>query len=170
MDALMNDAPKDITIIKLATLTLICMIGSFATTYAEQVAILTTDFKMVEDKRIGIGNILKRVPLGIFSGNKAENISATLTSTLSSVELSAAYTISGVFGGGYFHRRDPDDAGFLRFADCRHRFGGHAGLLWRHQLADARFKEKCTCTARSDEPADSCDDYFCAGRKGDQGL
>ena len=58
-------------------------------------AILTTDFKMVEDKRIGIGNILKRVPLGIFSGNKAENISATL----SSVELSAAYTISGVLGG-----------------------------------------------------------------------
>ncbi|WP_281672381.1 ABC transporter ATP-binding protein [Pseudoramibacter alactolyticus] len=99
MDALMNDAPKDITIIKLATLTLICMIGSFATAYAEQVAILTTDFKMVEDKRIGIGNILKRVPLGIFSGNKAENISATLTSTLSSVELSAAYTISGILGG-----------------------------------------------------------------------
>ncbi len=82
MDALMNDAPVKATLIKLIVLTLICMAGSFAASYSEQVAMLTTDFKMVEDKRIGIGNMLKRVPLGIFSSNKSEKIQATLTSTL----------------------------------------------------------------------------------------
>ncbi|MCR5529284.1 MAG: ABC transporter ATP-binding protein/permease [Saccharofermentans sp.] len=99
MDALMNDAPTGPAIMKLGILTAVCVIGSFATSYTEQVAMLTTDFKMVEDKRIGIGNLLKRVPLGIFSSDRSECISATLTSTLASVELSAAYAISGIIGG-----------------------------------------------------------------------
>jgi ATP-binding cassette subfamily B protein len=99
LDAILQDAPLRPTIIKLVIITLVCMIGSFIVSYAEQVAMLSTSFCMIEDKRLSIGTLLKRVPLGLFSGNRAEAIQATLTSTMASAEMASAYSISGVIGG-----------------------------------------------------------------------
>ena len=56
---------------------------------------------MTADKRIGLGNFLKMLPLGFFSDNASGKIVAALTTTLSSIETGAAMamitTVSGIF-------------------------------------------------------------------------
>jgi len=99
MGALGDASATRSNIIKLVILTAVCVIGSFVTGYFEQVSILKTDFYMVEDKRFSIGSKLKRMPLGFFTGENSERVNSILTSTLSSIELSAAYSIAGILGG-----------------------------------------------------------------------
>lgn len=84
---------------KLVILTLVCLIGTFATAYGEQWTSLEADCNMVRDKRFKIADILKNVHLGFFTNERSEHISATLTTTMTMVENTAVYAISTITAG-----------------------------------------------------------------------
>lgn len=77
----------------------VCMAGIFISSYFAVIRNAQAGFYMAADKRIGIGNLLKNVPLGFFSDSTAGRISAILTTTLSDVESMAATALMSVFGG-----------------------------------------------------------------------
>lgn len=85
-------------------LTAICILGNFVTSYVEQINTLKTGFFMTGDKRVAIGNILRRVPLGFFNDASIGSVTATLTTTLAGVETAASMAlgmiVSGLFGAG----------------------------------------------------------------------
>ena len=60
---------------KLVILTVVCIAGCFATSYIEQISAMKAGFLMTADKRISLGEMLRKVPLGVlsdmfFAGNK----------------------------------------------------------------------------------------------------
>ena len=101
MDVLINKAPVGSAIRNIVILTVICAIVSFVTSFFEHSGSVAVGFYMTADKRIGLGNFLKMLPLGFFSDNASGKIVAALTTTLSSIETGAAMamitTVSGIF-------------------------------------------------------------------------
>lgn len=80
-------------------LAIICVAGSFATSYGEQINGLEAGFFTVADQRVSVGTILRKVPLGFFCEASAGKISATLTTTLSGVESAASMVMVGIVSG-----------------------------------------------------------------------
>ena len=101
VDVIINDAKAEPAITKIIILAVLCAVGSFATSFYEHSGSVAVGFYMTSDKRIGLGDFLKRLPLGFFSDNTSGEIVATLTTTLSGIETGAAMamitTVSGVF-------------------------------------------------------------------------
>ena len=87
---------------KLVILTAVCIIGNFAASYFEQTNAMKAGFLMTADKRISLGEMLRRVPLGILSDISGGRIAASMTTTLQGVETGATMSlisvISGLFG------------------------------------------------------------------------
>ena len=83
-------------------LTIICVVSNFITSYVEQVSSVEAGFFMTGDKRVAVGNILRKVPLGYFNDTSIGKITATLTTSLAWVEMGACMAIvmlvSGIFG------------------------------------------------------------------------
>ena len=77
----------------------VCLAGIFFTSYFAVIRNTEAGFYMAADKRIGIGNLLKNVPLGFFSSSSTGKIRAVLTTTLSDVEAMASLALMGIFGG-----------------------------------------------------------------------
>ena len=84
---------------QIAVLTIVCILGNFATSYVEQTGTLETGFFMVGDKRVGVGSLLRRVPLGFFNNSSVGRITATLTTTLSGVETASTMVMVGIISG-----------------------------------------------------------------------
>lgn len=101
MDVLINKAPVGPAIRNIVILTVICAIVSFVTSFFEHSGSVAVGFFMTADKRIGLGNFLKMLPLGFFSDNASGKIVAALTTTLGGIETGAAMamitTVSGIF-------------------------------------------------------------------------
>ena len=101
VDVIINDAKAEPAITKIVILAVLCAVGSFATSFYEHSGSVAVGFYMTSDKRIGLGDFLKRLPLGFFSDNTSGEIVATLTTTLSGIETGAAMamitTVSGIF-------------------------------------------------------------------------
>ena len=101
IDVIINGTPTATAIRNIIILTIICALGSFITSFFEQSGSVAVGFYMTADKRIGLGNFLKMLPLGFFSDNSSGKIVATLTTTLSGIETGAAMamitTVSGIF-------------------------------------------------------------------------
>ena len=101
VDVIINDAKAEPAITKIIILAALCAVGSFATSFYEHSGSVAVGFYMTSDKRIGLGDFLKRLPLGFFSDNTSGEIVATLTTTLSGIETGAAMamitTVSGIF-------------------------------------------------------------------------
>ena len=93
-------------IIKIVILTLICIAGSFVTSYVEQLSAMKTSFFMVGDKRVETGGLLRKMPLGFFNSVSSGKISSTLTTTLSAIEsggvMSLIMIVSGLFSTAAF--------------------------------------------------------------------
>ena len=89
-------------VMKLVILTAVCIIGNFAASYFEQTNAMKAGFLMTADKRISLGEMLRRVPLGILSDISGGRIAASMTTTLQGVETGATMSlisvISGLFG------------------------------------------------------------------------
>lgn len=89
-------------VMKLVILTAVCIIGNFAASYFEQTSAMKAGFLMTADKRISLGEKLRRVPLGILSDISGGRIAASMTTTLQGVETGATMSlisvISGLFG------------------------------------------------------------------------
>ncbi len=77
----------------------ICVLGTFLTSYWEQISTLQTGFFMTADQRVEGGNQLQKMPLGYFNDVSSGQICATLTTTLSGVETGAAMTMVGIVSG-----------------------------------------------------------------------
>ena len=86
-------------IIRVIICTLICVLCSFVTSYFEQIASLESGMYTVADQRTDTARLLRRVPLGFFSRSAAKNIVATLTTTLTGVEMASTMTIVSVVSG-----------------------------------------------------------------------
>ena len=86
-------------ILAIAGLCLVCILGNFFTSYVEQTSTLETGFFMTADKRVDVGNLLRRLPLGFFNDNSSGRICATLTTTLSGVESACAMVVVGIISG-----------------------------------------------------------------------
>ena len=86
---------------KLIILTVLCIAGSFVTSYIEQTGAMKAGFLMTADKRIALGEMLRRVPLGVLSDMSGGRIAASMTTTLQGVEtgatMSLIYVVSGLF-------------------------------------------------------------------------
>ena len=80
-------------------LTIICILGNFITSYIEQVQTLTAGFFMTYDKRLAIGQHIRRLPLGYFSSHASGKTIATLTTTLFGVETAATMVMVGIISG-----------------------------------------------------------------------
>ncbi len=56
-------------------------------------------FNMCADKRIEIGDRLKRMPMGFFSSNRLGEIASAVTTTISDIEFQAGYILKSIFVG-----------------------------------------------------------------------
>lgn len=101
INVMTNEAPAGPAIRNVVILTVLCAAGSFITSFIEHAGSVAIGFYMTADKRIGLGNFLKMLPLGFFNHNASGKIVATLTTTLSGVETGATMamitTASGFF-------------------------------------------------------------------------
>ena len=101
IDVIINGTPTATAIRNIIILTIVCALGSFITSFFEQSGSVAVGFFMTADKRIGLGNFLKMLPLGFFSDNASSKIVAALTTTLGGIETGAAMamitTVSGIF-------------------------------------------------------------------------
>lgn len=86
-------------IIKISILTGLCILGSFFTSYFEQINTLESGFFMTADQRVAVGSHLRKMPLGYFNDASAGGICASLTTTLTNVETAAAMTMIGIVSG-----------------------------------------------------------------------
>lgn len=96
---LTGDAEVKSSVITIAVLTIICILSNFLTSYFEQIRTSETGFFMTADKRISIGNVLRKLPLGYFSASSSGKITATLTTTLSGVETASTMVMVGIISG-----------------------------------------------------------------------
>ena len=80
-------------------LTILCIIGNFATSYVQQASAMEAGFFMTADKRVSIADHLRKLPLSCFSSSAAGTIPATLTTTLFAVESAAPMVMIGIISG-----------------------------------------------------------------------
>ena len=80
-------------------MTVACVAGSFAVSYFEQIFSIKSGMYMTADQRNDVARQMRRMPLGFFRRASAEKIIATLTSTLTGVEMAASMTMIGIVSG-----------------------------------------------------------------------
>lgn len=99
INVLMGKAPIKSSVIWIAVLTGICVAGNFIASYIEQISTMQAGFFMTGDKRVSVGNVLRKAPLGFFNDASAGKITAVLTTTLSGVETAAAMAMISIVSG-----------------------------------------------------------------------
>lgn len=99
IDVLMGKVPVKSGVLWIAILTCICIAGNFIASYIEQISTMQAGFFMIADKRVFVGNVLRKVPLGFFNDFSAGKITAVLTTTLSGVETAAAMAMISIVSG-----------------------------------------------------------------------
>ena len=99
VDVLTGQLPAKTGILRIALLTVLCIVGNFAATFYEQTYTMRTGFYMTADKRVEMGGLLRRLPLGYFNQSSTGRITAALTTTLSDVENGAVMVMIGIVSG-----------------------------------------------------------------------
>ncbi|MCM1223912.1 MAG: ABC transporter transmembrane domain-containing protein, partial [Lachnospiraceae bacterium] len=94
-----ENVPVKKSVFQIALLAAFCVTGNFLTSYLEQIGTMEMGFFMAADKRVSLGNLLRRAPLGFFSDSSVGRITATLTTTLSNVENTAVMAMVGIVSG-----------------------------------------------------------------------
>lgn len=99
IEVLMGKAQADWAVKVIIGLTVVCVVGNFVTSYLEQISTMETGFFMTGDARVGVGNKLRKVPLGFFNQTVSGKVVATLTTTLTGMETAAPMVMIGVISG-----------------------------------------------------------------------
>lgn len=99
IDVLMGKVPVTSSVLRIAVLTGVCVAGNFIASYIEQISTMQAGFFMTGDKRVSVGNVLRKVPLGFFNDSSAGKTTAVLTTTLSGVETAAAMAMISIVSG-----------------------------------------------------------------------
>lgn len=87
------------TVAKLVILTAVSVAGNLAASYFEQTNAMKAGFLMTADKRISLGEMLRRVPLGVLGDISGGRITASMTTTLQGVETGATMSLISVVSG-----------------------------------------------------------------------
>lgn len=87
------------TVAKLVILTAVSVVGNLAASYFEQTNAMKAGFLMTADKRISLGEMLRRVPLGVLSDISGGRIIASMTTTMQGVETGATMSLISVVSG-----------------------------------------------------------------------
>lgn len=98
-NVLMGKAPVKSSVLWIAVLMCICIAGNFIASYVEQISTMQAGFFMTADKRVSVGNVLRKVPLGFWGDFSAGKITAVLTTTLSGMETAAAMAMISIVSG-----------------------------------------------------------------------
>lgn len=88
---------KDIAVV--LGILLVSLVGKIITQYASQLEQTHAGYFMAADKRIRIGNKLKKVPMGFFSEFSLGKITTMSTTTLSQIEMQVPMLLVLVLGG-----------------------------------------------------------------------
>ena len=88
---------KDIVVV--VGILLVSLVGKIITQYISQLQQTHAGYFMAADKRIGIGNKLKKVPMGFFSEFSLGKITTMSTTTLSQIEMQVPMLLVLVLGG-----------------------------------------------------------------------
>ena len=88
---------KDIAVV--LGILLVSLVGKIITQYVSQLEQTHAGYFMVADKRIRIGNKLKKVPMGFFSEFSLGKITTMSTTTLSQIEMQVPMLLVLVLGG-----------------------------------------------------------------------
>ena len=99
IDTILNPVNVTNSVIWICVLAVICVIGTFLTSYVEQNNTGDAGFYMTADKRVEIGGFLRKLPLGFFNNKTTTKITATLTSTMSGIESASMFTMIGIVSG-----------------------------------------------------------------------
>lgn len=95
-----NDTPIDGALIWQSLLAMVvCIIVRFALSYAKNVLQESVGYEVAAKERIGLGDVIKRVPLGYFAKNSVGDILAGITTELSALELQSMKMIDAVVNG-----------------------------------------------------------------------
>ena len=87
------------TVAKLVILTAVSIVGNIAASYFEQTNAMKAGFLMTADKRISLGEMLRRVPLGVLGDISGGRITASMTTTLQGVETGATMSLISIVSG-----------------------------------------------------------------------
>ena len=99
LEVMTGDLAVKAGVIRIGIAAAACILGNFLTSYFEQTRTMEAGFYMVADKRVSIGNLLRRLPLGFFTDSSVGRITATLTTTLSGVESASVMVMVGIVSG-----------------------------------------------------------------------
>ena len=80
-------------------MTVICVVGSYFCSLFEQQNGIKSAMFMVSDKRKSLAEHLRRVPLGLFRKDTSTGITATMTTTLSGLEMASSMAMIGIISG-----------------------------------------------------------------------
>lgn len=86
-------------VIKLVIFTAVCIAGSFIASYIEQTSAMKAGFLMTADKRISLGEMLRKAPLGVLSDMSGGRIAASMTTTLQGIETGATMALINIVSG-----------------------------------------------------------------------
>ena len=99
LDVILGQRELNNTLIIVGILTVACIVGNYVISYFEQINIMNASFFMASDKRIEVGNKLRKVPLGYFSSSSRSRIITTLTSSVSGIETASVMVFVNVITG-----------------------------------------------------------------------
>lgn len=86
-------------IMGIGIMTIVCIVGTFFSSYVSQITSVKTGYGMVGDKRLSFGELLKNVHLGFFNDASVGKINAVLATTLSEIEAGASMALISVASG-----------------------------------------------------------------------
>ena len=99
LDVILGQRELNQTLIIVGILTIVCIVGNYVISYFEQINIMNAGFFMAYDKRIEVGNKLRKIPLGYFSSSSRSKIITTLTSSVSGIETASVMVFVSVITG-----------------------------------------------------------------------
>ena len=80
-------------------MTVVCVAGSYFCSLLEQQNGIKSAMFMVSDKRRSLAGHLRRIPLGLFHRDMSTRITATMTTTLSGLEMASSMAMIGIVSG-----------------------------------------------------------------------
>lgn len=99
LQALVENDRSTAVIWKALLIMTVSVAGRILMTYFSVMGQTETGYGMVAEKRIGIGDRLRYIPMGFFNKSSIGTITAVVTTTLADVENSAARALVAVIGG-----------------------------------------------------------------------
>ncbi len=99
MKALSGDISVNEAIPRIIAMTVVCVLGNFIVSYVEQWKSSSAGFLMTAEKRINLGNLLRKLPIGFYTDYSCQRVVSDLTTTMGTIEMGVSGTLVGIVSG-----------------------------------------------------------------------